>query len=131
MNGYGSISDGPRGAAKAWYAHRLSWVLHFGPIPDGIETCHTCDVPACVRPDHLFLGTHTDNVRDMIAKGRRYTGSRAQISEAHASVLTAEMAEELRKRHAAGVTPKQLATDFGIKKSNVWHVLRGESWRSA
>lgn len=65
--GYGKmLVDG-----KLQQAHRLSWLIHTGESPGDWHVCHKCDNPPCVRPDHLFLGTAVDNMRDMHAKGRR------------------------------------------------------------
>lgn len=67
-NGYGQFWMGAGLVPE--YAHRVAWQLTSGPIPDGLFVLHHCDTPTCVRPDHLFLGTHTDNMRDASRKGR-------------------------------------------------------------
>ena len=69
--GYGQASFGPRGARTVIYAHRLSWLVNYGPIPAGLDVLHKCDRPLCVNPSHLFLGTHGDNIRDCVSKGRQ------------------------------------------------------------
>ena len=69
--GYGKMCIGPRASVKYIDAHRLSYMLHIGEIPDGHVVMHTCDNPSCVNPAHLKLGTQKDNLADRDAKGRR------------------------------------------------------------
>jgi len=65
-DGYGRV----RLHGTKWLAHRAVYELMVGPIPEGVQVCHSCDNPSCVRPDHMFLGSQRDNVQDCIKKGR-------------------------------------------------------------
>lgn len=81
-SGYGRIHYGT-GHGKSLRAHRVSYELYCGPIPSGLLVLHRCDVRSCVNPNHLFLGTHTDNVRDAVKKKRNYEVRRTHCPKGH------------------------------------------------
>lgn len=111
---------------RAQRAHRVSWMMLLGPIPDGMEVCHDCpegDNPACVRPDHCFLAPHQANMADMSRKGRSPIGERQGASKLSASDVGA-----IRERAAAGETQAALAAVFGVRQGHIGRIVRGEEW---
>lgn len=102
-------------------SHRIAWMLTHGEPPDGIEVCHKCDNPPCVRPDHLFLGTGADNMADMIAKGRQRSvkGEQSTLSK-----LTETQVAEIRAERRAGVKGRVLAERYGVSISTIYHMSR-------
>lgn len=125
--GYGVVWDNT--IKRPVRAHRLAWEAEHGPIPDGMCVLHRCDNPPCVRLDHLRLGTHADNMADMIAKRRNPCVGRR--SEAHQMAkLTAEQVIEIRERHAAGgITQRQLAAEYGVSYPHVSLIVRRKTWK--
>lgn len=110
-------------------AHRVSWRLHKGPITEGMMVLHKCDVRCCVNPAHLFLGTQTDNMRDMAAKGRGVSVPR--FGEANSrSRLTSEQVREIRAAYAGGgLTMKAIAKVYGVAAMTIQRVIARTSWR--
>ena len=109
---------------RKWRASRLAWIWEHGPIPPGMFVCHKCDVPACVRPDHLFLGTNRENMRDAASKGRVCKG----VSH-HLAVLTPEAVRDIRRRAANGEIHFHIAKSLGINSGTVWKILNGLTWK--
>lgn len=122
ISGYGLISiDG-----KNELTHRFSWELENGPIPDGLYACHHCDSRICVRPSHIFIGTHMDNMQDMIAKGRDHKNP--NVGEAcPQSKLTNEAV--LAIRSSVGVSKDELAERYGVSRAAIVDVLMGRRWK--
>lgn len=119
---YGQISVGNRPKR----AHRVSYELFCGTIPDGLHVLHKCDNRGCVNPRHLFLGTNADNQADMDAKGRRVIVPSKGEANGSAKLTSTEAAAI---RAAKGVTEKALAAQFGISKSQVHNIRSGRLWK--
>ncbi len=104
-------------------AHRWSWAETNGPIPEGLFVCHKCDVPTCVRPDHLFLGTKAENNADMIAKGRHAVG------EQRGSKFTSKQVLRMRDMYNSGKTIAQISRAFSHNHSNISQIVQGVTWK--
>lgn len=118
--GYGQLSSG----ARRYKAHRLAWQMENGEIPDGMMVCHRCDNPSCVNTRHMWVGSHEENMADMILKGRspRSVGPRNGQAK-----LSSEQVAELRRRRSAGESVGALAREFGVCDRHVWMIA---TWRS-
>lgn len=118
---YPTLWDGK----QAVPAHRISYQIHNGPIPQGLVVMHSCDNPRCVNPAHLSVGTHRDNALDKVAKQRH----RPVSPHGTASGL-AKLSEEtvLRIRADEG-TSKQLASQYGVSATTIWLIRNRRTWR--
>jgi hypothetical protein len=114
--GYGRIKINYRDLQ----AHRVSWVIHYGPVPDGLNVCHHCDNRRCVRPDHLFVGTDSDNMKDMHNKNRHPRRVPMKLNEASAA--------KIRKLSSEGVAGYKLAKMFGVTNSTISYVINQKTW---
>jgi hypothetical protein len=126
-NGYGRIGTGVGREIDG--AHRVSWQLHFGPIPAGMSICHTCDNPPCVNPAHLFVGTQDENWADMRAKGRDSEPPHRIGEAVNTAVLTEPIVRACRQRYAAGERTAVLASEFGVSHSAMKRAIAGKTWR--
>lgn len=118
--GYGHISkDG-----HVTGAHRVSWELHFGPRPSGLLVLHKCDNPPCVRPSHLFLGTHLDNSRDKQKKGRGNIGEKNGLAK-----LTAANVKRIRVLNERGYSQRKMAQEFNVTQATVSRAASGVHWK--
>ena len=124
--GYGQFSTSGNSHRKLEQASRVAYFLGYGEFDEKLFVCHHCDNPGCVNPKHLFLGTHTDNVRDMVAKNR-HNPNRGEDS--YKSILTEADVIKIRELYATG---KYFQTDlgemFGVHKSTISGVINRRRW---
>jgi hypothetical protein len=115
-NGYGNVNLGGRTVPT----HRYSYELFIGPIPEGMDVCHTCDNRWCVNPDHLFVGTRRENMEDCKSKGRAAGGNRKHLTEARI--------QEIRRRLLAGHSPRKISTQMDVNYGTVRAIKEGRSY---
>lgn len=117
------------GYGKLWLhgstprAHRLSYCLHKGPIPDGHMVRHTCDNKSCVNPDHLLTGTVRDNAQDALDRDRYRRGV-----DNYRARLTEDEVHAIRSAAAVGETQVALASRYGVSRSAIQWILKGKTW---
>lgn len=106
-------------------AHRFSWQIHFGGIPEGMNVLHKCDTPACIRPEHLFLGTQQDNIDDMVEKGRQQKG------EKHGNAKLDEEIVLCIRKYYPMFTQKKLGEFFNVGQNTISKVVLFQLWSHA
>ena len=119
-DGYGKVCYN----YKRLSAHRLSYILTHGQIQDSLSVCHTCDTPLCFNPDHLFLGTQKDNMRDCASKGRNARGEKASTAK-----LTKDDVLNIRDSLKNGVSPSVLIDKYGVTNSTISSIKHNRIWK--
>ena len=122
--GYGIYTRGKLGKRRV-YAHRYVYEMLVGPILDGMFCMHKCDNPSCVNPKHLTVGTCSDNLRDMVMKGRSSRGEKRWCAK-----LTEDDVRAIRARYATGkVSTYRLADEYGASQSAIQLVVHHKTWK--
>ena len=113
-------------------AHRFSWAIHGGLLPDGSILCHTCDRPLCVNPAHLVLGDNGDNIRDRDIKGHTARGPNPRKGSSGtknpAAKLNWELVLDIRTLREGGMSLRKIGDRFGVSPSQVRNITTGYSW---
>lgn len=121
-NGYAEIARSKNFSIK--HAHRISWMIHKGKIPEGLFICHKCDNPKCTNPDHLFIGTHQDNNKDRDEKGRTIKGEKVA-----SSILNDEQVREIKNLLSLDHSTSEIAKKFAISTTTAKRINNGTLWK--
>lgn len=105
-------------------AHRAAWVIHNGPIPDRLFVCHKCDNRSCVNPNHLFLGTNMDNIKDMVDKKRHAYGQRHGCVKLKLTDVLAIRVMFIKR----GFGTKEIGRRFDVSATLVGDIIKGKQW---
>jgi len=124
VTGYGRV----RRDGRAWLAHRLAYKLAHGHLPTDLCVLHRCDNPPCCNPEHLFLGTRTDNSADMMEKGRHRNGHMPGGKNPNAK-LSEDDVVEVRRLLTLGHTHRAIGNRFGVDRSTITAINRGKHWK--
>lgn len=126
-NGYGYLTVGSRkdGTRHTEKTHKAAYRAFIGDIPAGMHVCHKCDNRKCINPDHLFIGTHLDNMRDRDAKGRNVVIIGTRHTNAKLDDNKVMEARALRK---TGITYSSLANRYGVNKKTILNAINGITW---
>lgn len=108
---------------KTMYAHRFSALLRFGCLISCLDICHTCDNRKCVNPEHLFIGTRKENMRDAVKKGRTTKGKRFN------SKLSLSQVIDIKRRLADGERGSSIAKDYGVANNSIYAIKKNRTWR--
>lgn len=122
--GYGHMTRGQ----ESFTSHRYSWLICNGHIPSHQWVLHKCDTPSCVRPSHLYLGTHDDNMRDMRIKKRKKGNNGGLRGETHGChVLTENQIQSIRT--TTGITQRELGKRYGVTQATISSILTRRTWK--
>lgn len=121
--GHGAIQRVVDGKPKTILAHRRSWTLLVGPLPARACLLHHCDNPPCVNPEHLYIGTRQDNMRDKVDRNRTHKGQDSALSK-----LTDAQVLEIRRLRGV-VVASELAKRFGVSQNYIYQIQRREVWK--
>lgn len=129
--GYGIIGTGRRGEPTD-RAHRITYRHFKGEIPSGKFVCHTCDIPSCCNPDHMFIGTNQDNVNDMVRKKRNSPPPRNPhvVGSVHPlAKLNEAQVLEIRDLYRKGSVQKDLAQQYGVARQTISKIVNNKRFK--